>query len=95
MACGLSRTIDGKILNSERKDHFMMEVWNPLGFVGLITAFNFPMLVAGWNIALALICGDLIVWKGAYSVSLCTIALGKIVCEVLAKHGFESVQTVC
>jgi len=54
----MSRTIDGKILNSERPGHFMMEQWNPIGNVGVITAFNFPVAVMGWNAALAFICGD-------------------------------------
>jgi len=58
MAVGMSRTIDGKVLNSERPGHFMMECWNPVGNVGVITAFNFPVAVSGWNTALALICGD-------------------------------------
>ena len=58
MACGMSRTIDGKVLNSERPGHFMMEQWNPIGNVGVITAFNFPAAVLGWNATLAFICGD-------------------------------------
>ena len=58
LALGMSRTIDGKVLPSERPDHFMMEVWNPLGIIGVITAFNFPVAVCGWNTALALICGN-------------------------------------
>jgi aldehyde dehydrogenase family 7 protein A1 len=58
MACGMSRTIDGKILNSERPGHFMMEQWNPIGHVGVITAFNFPAAVCGWNAAISFICGD-------------------------------------
>jgi len=91
MACGLSRNIEGKILPSEKPGHFSMEVWNPLGLIGVITAFNFPVLVYGWNAAIALICGDLIIWKGASSTSLTTIALGKIVTEVLKKNGFNSV----
>jgi len=94
MAVGMSRTIDGKVFNSERPLHFMMEVWNPCGNVGVITAFNFPVAVSGWNTALALICGDQIVWKGAPSTSLVTVALGKIVVDVLAAHGFNSVMTV-
>lgn len=94
MAVGMSRTIDGKVLNSERPGHHMMEVWNPCGNVGVITAFNFPVAVSGWNTALALICGDQIVWKGALTTSLVTIALGKIVVDVLAAHGFNSVMTV-
>ena len=58
MACGMSRTIEGKILNSERPGHFMMEQWNPIGHVGVITAFNFPAAVCGWNAAISFICGD-------------------------------------
>lgn len=94
MAVGMSRTIDGKVLNSERPGHFMMEVWNPLGNVGVITAFNFPAAVMGWNSALALICGDQIVWKGALTTSLVTVALGKVMVDVLKQNGFNSVITV-
>ncbi len=65
MAVGMSRTIEGKVLPSERPDHFMMEVWNPLGLIGVITAFNFPVAVSGWNGAIAFICGDMMIWKGA------------------------------
>lgn len=65
MATGMSRTIDGKVLPSERPGHFMIENWNPIGNVGVITAFNFPVAVCGWNAALALICGDTVIWKGA------------------------------
>jgi len=95
MATGMSRTIDGKVLPSERPGHFMMEVWNPLGLIGVITAFNFPVAVSGWNGAIAFICGDMMIWKGALTTSLCTIAVGKIVAEVLTKNGFNSVMTVC
>ena len=94
MAVGMSRTIDGKVLNSERPGHFMMEVWNPIGNVGVITAFNFPCAVMGWNTCIALICGDQVVWKGALTASLVTIALGRIVTDVLKKNGFNSVLTV-
>ena len=95
MATGMSRTIDGKVLPSERPDHWMMEVWNPIGILGLITAFNFPVAVAGWNAALALICGDLIIWKPGPTAILSAIATGKIITGVLAKHGFPNVMTVC
>lgn len=94
MAVGMSRTIDGKVLNSERPGHFMMEVWNPIGHVACITAFNFPVAVSGWNAALALICGNQMIHKGAETTSLVTVALGKIVCDVLAANGFKSVCTV-
>lgn len=95
MAVGMSRTIDGKVLNSERPDHWMMEVWNPLGIVGVITAFNFPVAVCGWNTALALICGDMVIWKPALTACLSTVAVGKIITGVLAEHGFNNVMTVC
>lgn len=94
MAVGMSRTIDGKVFNSERPGHFMMEVWNPIGNVGVITAFNFPVAVCGWNLALALICGDQMIWKGAQTVSLVTVALGKVITDVLKANGWHSVFTV-
>jgi aldehyde dehydrogenase family 7 protein A1 len=53
----------------------MMENWNPLGLIGIISAFNFPVAVYGWNSSIALICGDLMIWKGASSTSLCTLAI--------------------
>ena len=96
LATGMSRTIDGKVLPSERPDHWMMEVWNPVGIVGVITAFNFPVAVSGWNEALALICGDLTIWKPALTACLVTIATHKIVAGVLERNGFKSVATcVC
>jgi len=95
MATGMSRTISGSVIPSERPDHWMMEVWNPLGIIGVITAFNFPVAVAGWNTALALICGDLVLWKPALTSCLVTIAVNNIVAGVLAKHGFNSVACVC
>ena len=86
MACGLSRTIGGSVFNSERPEHFMMEVWNPLGIVGVITAFNFPCAVFGWNAAIAMICGDLVCWKASPTASLITIACANIIGDVLAKN---------
>ena len=95
MASGLSRTIEGKVFPSERPGHFMMEVWNPIGEIGVITAFNFPIDVCGWNLAIGLICGNLIIWKGSPSTSLVTVALSKIITEVLDKNGFKSVFVLC
>lgn len=92
-ACGLSRSIAGKVIPSERPEHSMYEVWNPLGMVGVITAFNFPVAVFGWNLALALVCGNTVHWKGAPSVPLVTIATTKIINEVLAKHNALGVLT--
>jgi aldehyde dehydrogenase family 7 member A1 len=93
-AVGLSRTLSGKILPSERESHVIMENWNPLGLIGVITAFNFPAAVLGWNTAISLICGDLTIWKGATSTSLVTIAVTKIFAEVLNKWGFNGVFTM-
>lgn len=86
MACGLSRSLNGKVIPSERPDHFMMEQWNPLGLIGVITAFNFPNAVLGWNFAIAAICGDLTLWKGASSTSLITVATTRVIAEVLEKN---------
>jgi len=72
----------------------MMEVWNPYGIVGVISAFNFPCAVHSWNAAIAMICGDLVIWKGAPSTPLTTIACGRIYANVLARHGFKSVSTI-
>jgi len=95
LATGMSRTIDGKVLPSERPDHFMMEVWNPLGIVGVITAFNFPVAVCGWNTALSLITGNQVLWKPAQTACLSSIATTKIITSVLEKNGFKNVFTLC
>jgi len=78
--------LEGKVFPSERPGHFMMETWNPLGIIGVITAFNFPVAVFGWNLALAMICGNPVIWKGASSTSLISIACTKIVQEVLVRN---------
>ncbi|CAI7882032.1 unnamed protein product [Closterium sp. NIES-53] len=84
---GLSRQLTGSIIPSERPNHFMMEQWNPLGVVGVISAFNFPNAVLGWNACLALVCGDVVVWKGAPTTSLVSVATTRIVADVLARNG--------
>jgi aldehyde dehydrogenase family 7 protein A1 len=86
-AVGLSRTISGLVLPSERPGHFMMEQWHPLGMVGIITAFNFPCAVLGWNAAISLVCGNVEIWKGATTTSLITIAVTKVLAEVLERNG--------
>lgn len=86
MACGMSRQIGGKIIPTERPNHFMMENWNPLGLIGVISAFNFPCAVMGWNFSISCICGDLMCWKGASTTSLVTIAVTKVVAEVLERR---------
>ncbi|CAI9543826.1 unnamed protein product [Staurois parvus] len=82
-AVGLSRIVGGPILPSERPGHALIEQWNPVGLVGIITAFNFPVAVYGWNNALALICGDVCLWKGAPTTSLTSVAVTKIIAQVL------------
>ncbi|XP_078009224.1 alpha-aminoadipic semialdehyde dehydrogenase isoform X2 [Phascolarctos cinereus] len=82
-AVGLSRMIGGPILPSERPGHALIEQWNPLGLVGIITAFNFPVAVYGWNNAIALICGNVCLWKGAPTTPLISVAVTRIVAKVL------------
>ncbi|XP_004420312.1 PREDICTED: alpha-aminoadipic semialdehyde dehydrogenase [Ceratotherium simum simum] len=82
-AVGLSRMIGGPILPSERPGHALIEQWNPVGLVGIITAFNFPVAVYGWNNAIAMICGNVCLWKGAPTTSLISVAVTKIVAKVL------------
>jgi aldehyde dehydrogenase family 7 protein A1 len=87
-ATGLSRCLNGSVIPSERPGHFMMERWNPLkGHVGIITAFNFPVAVAFWNAALSMVAGNTQILKGADTTPLCSIALTKIVADVLQAEG--------
>jgi aldehyde dehydrogenase (NAD+) len=74
-AVGLSRQLHGLTIASERPGHRMMETWHPLGVVGVITAFNFPVAVWAWNAALALVCGDAVLWKPSEKTSLCALAV--------------------
>ncbi|XP_057786677.1 aldehyde dehydrogenase family 7 member B4 isoform X1 [Salvia miltiorrhiza] len=85
-AVGLSRQLNGSVIPSERPNHMMLEMWNPLGIVGVITAFNFPCAVLGWNACIALVCGNSVVWKGAPTTPLITIAMTKIIAGVLEKN---------
>ncbi|KAE8752996.1 hypothetical protein FOCC_FOCC000342 [Frankliniella occidentalis] len=86
-AVGLSRTLNGSVIPSERPGHVLLEQWNPVGVVGVISAFNFPIAVYGWNAAIALVCGDAVVWKGAPSTPLVSVATTKVVAEVLERNG--------
>jgi len=88
-AVGLSRTLNGSVIPSERPQHTMLEVWNPLGLIGIITAFNFPLAVFGWNAAISLVCGNVQIWKGASTTSLVTIATTKLVARVLERNGYS------
>ncbi len=81
-ACGLSRQLCGQTMHSERPDHRMYEQWHPLGVVGVISAFNFPVAVWSWNSALAAVCGDAVLWKPASKTPLTAIACTKIAAEV-------------
>lgn len=85
-ATGLSRMLNGKVIPSERADHAIYEYWNPLGLVGVISAFNFPAAVYGWNCAIGLVCGNPILWKGAPTTNLTSVAVTKIVADVLEKN---------
>ena len=74
-AVGLSRQLYGLTIASERPDHRMMETWHPLGITGIITAFNFPVAVWSWNAALALVCGNTLVWKPSEKTPLTALAV--------------------
>ncbi len=91
-ALGQSRMLYGLTLHSERPFHRMYEQWHPLGVVGIATAFNFPVAVFAWNAFLALICGDVTVWKPSPKASLAAIAVQKIVTRVLENNGFPQVS---
>ncbi|GEM62605.1 aldehyde dehydrogenase [Sphingobacterium faecium NBRC 15299] len=84
-AVGLSRQLYGSTIHSERPSHRMYDQYHPLGIVGIISAFNFPVAVWAWNTALALICGDVVIWKPSEKTPLCAIACQRILADVL-KH---------
>ena len=86
-AVGLSRQLHGLTMHSERPDHRMYEQWHPLGVVGIITAFNFPVAVWAWNAALAWVCGDTCIWKPSEKTPLCSIACQNIAMEVFERNG--------
>lgn len=86
-AVGLSRMFEGKVIPSERPGHSLLEMWNPIGSIGIITAFNFPVAVFGWNNALAMVCGNTMIWKSAPTTPLCSIAVTRILQSVLASNG--------
>ncbi|MGE0816838.1 MAG: aldehyde dehydrogenase family protein [Vicinamibacterales bacterium] len=93
-ATGLSRQLYGLTIASERPGHRMMEQWHPLGPVGVITAFNFPVAVWSWNAAIAAVCGDTVVWKPAEPAPLCAVAVQRIANQVMADHGVRGVFTL-
>jgi aldehyde dehydrogenase (NAD+) len=85
-AVGLSRQLYGLSMHSERPSHRMYEQWQPLGVVGVISAFNFPVAVWAWNAALAVVCGDPVVWKPSHKVPLCAIAVQNICHKIMQEH---------
>ena len=85
-AVGLSRQLHGLTMHSERPGHRMYEQWHPLGIVGVISAFNFPVAVWSWNAALAWVCGDVIIWKPSEKTPLCAVACQNIIAEVFKQN---------
>jgi aldehyde dehydrogenase (NAD+) len=90
-AVGLSRQLYGLTMPSERPEHRMYEQWHPLGIVGVISAFNFPVAVWSWNALIAAVCGDCVIWKPSLKTPLTAIAVQKICDRVLDRHGWRGV----
>ncbi len=90
-AVGLSRQLYGSTMQSERPAHRMYEQWHPLGVVGVVTAFNFPVAVWSWNAFIAAACGDCVVWKPSSETPLTAIAVQNICNRVLDRHGWKGV----
>ena len=94
-AVGLSRQLYGLTMHSERPLHRMYEQWHPLGIVGIISAFNFPVAVWSWNAMIAFVCGDVCIWKGSEKTPMCTVACHNIFLDVLKKnHVPEGVSSI-
>jgi aldehyde dehydrogenase (NAD+) len=90
-AVGQSRMLYGLQMHSERPNHRMFEQWHPLGVVGVISAFNFPVAVWAWNACLAAICGNVTVWKPSPKTALCAVAVQHICNRVLERHGYPPI----
>ncbi len=90
-AVGLSRQLYGLTMHSERPLHRMYEQWHPLGVIGVISAFNFPVAVWSWNALIAAVCGDCVIWKPSLKTPLTAVAVQKICDDVLARHGWQGV----
>jgi aldehyde dehydrogenase (NAD+) len=90
-AQGLSRQLYGVTMQSERPAHRMYEQWHPLGIVGVITAFNFPVAVWSWNSTIAAVCGDTLVWKPSSYTPLTAVAVQHVCNQVMADHGLSGV----
>jgi aldehyde dehydrogenase (NAD+) len=90
-AVGLSRQLYGNTMHSERPGHRMYEQWHPIGIVGVISAFNFPVAVWSWNAFLAAVCGDITIWKPSPKTPLCAVASMKVCNEALRAAGFPDI----
>jgi aldehyde dehydrogenase (NAD+) len=90
-AVGLSRQLYGLTMHSERPGHRMYEQWHPLGVIGIITAFNFPVAVWSWNAAIAAVCGDTMIWKPSSLTPLTAIAVQHIANRVMRDHGLDGI----
>ena len=90
-AVGMSRQLYGKTMHSERPGHRMYEQWHPLGPIGIISAFNFPVAVWSWNSALAAVCGDSMIWKPSPQTPLTAVAVQHICNEVMSDHGISGI----
>ena len=88
-AVGLSRQLYGLTMHSERPLHRMYEQWHPLGVVGIISAFNFPVAVWSWNSMLAWVCGDVCIWKPSSKTPLCALACQNIIQKVLRENNIQ------
>jgi len=92
-AVGLSRQLYGLTMQSERTSHRMYEQWHPLGVIGIITAFNFPIAVWSWNSMIAAVCGDTMLWKPSSKTPLCAIAVQHLVNRIMERHGLVGIFT--
>jgi aldehyde dehydrogenase (NAD+) len=90
-AVGQSRMLYGLSMHSERPSHRMFEQWHPLGVVGVVSAFNFPVAVWAWNAFLSAICGNVTVWKPSLKTALCAVAVQHVCNRVLERHGYPGI----
>ena len=90
-AVGLSRQLYGLTMHSERENHRMYEQWHPIGIVGIISAFNFPVAVWSWNAMIAMVCGNVCIWKPSEKTPLSAIATQNIIAKVLKENKIEGV----
>ncbi len=89
-AVGLSRQLYGLTMHSERPNHRMYEQYHPLGIIGIISAFNFPVAVWSWNVALAWVCGNVCIWKPSEKTPLCSIVCQKLIADVLRNNNISN-----